>query len=242
LKRQRFEDRTDDDVNAADLTSRAPVAKRRAAPALDERREPERSCVGCGGKAKQSGLLRWVHDPQLGLAVDTRGVAGRGAWTHAELKCLNRAVQGGFGKAFKAPVSTSLAAVCELLQRAATRRLQGLLQAARGRHALVLGRDAVRELLRQSPERVALALLAEDSGSLVREEFVVRLGASGKLVCWGAKHVYGQWLNRGEVAILAITELGLAKQMAHTSALLRLTPHPEQERGNPERTRLPEDR
>ncbi|MDX6386724.1 MAG: hypothetical protein QOD85_526 [Gaiellaceae bacterium] len=52
--------------------------------------EPIRSCIGCGRKAAQGELLRFVaKDGQLAAA--TSG-AGRGAYTCRRLACFERAV------------------------------------------------------------------------------------------------------------------------------------------------------
>jgi uncharacterized protein len=52
--------------------------------------EPVRSCVGCGRKAGQSELLRFVaHDGQL---VPGTNEPGRGAYTCRRLACFERAV------------------------------------------------------------------------------------------------------------------------------------------------------
>ena len=52
--------------------------------------EPTRSCVGCGRKAPQSELLRFVaRDGQL---VPGANQPGRGAYTCRRLSCFERAV------------------------------------------------------------------------------------------------------------------------------------------------------
>lgn len=54
--------------------------------------EPVRSCVGCGRKAPQSELLRFVADD--GILVTGQGRPGRGAYTCRRLSCFERAVSG----------------------------------------------------------------------------------------------------------------------------------------------------
>jgi hypothetical protein len=68
---------------------------------------PERTCVGCRGKASKASLLRLVRDPAGGVAVDPEGVApGRGAYLHRELGCLDEALRrGGLARALRAGVS-----------------------------------------------------------------------------------------------------------------------------------------
>ena len=51
---------------------------------------PLRSCVGCGRKAPQSELLRFVA--QDGRLVPGESAPGRGAYTCRRLPCFERAV------------------------------------------------------------------------------------------------------------------------------------------------------
>jgi predicted RNA-binding protein YlxR (DUF448 family) len=52
--------------------------------------EPIRSCVGCGRKAPQSELLRFVAEE--GRLVPGAGKPGRGVYTCRRLPCFERAV------------------------------------------------------------------------------------------------------------------------------------------------------
>ena len=52
--------------------------------------EPIRSCVGCGRKAPQAQLLRFVAEN--GRLVPGVGRPGRGAYTCRRLSCFERAV------------------------------------------------------------------------------------------------------------------------------------------------------
>jgi predicted RNA-binding protein YlxR (DUF448 family) len=52
--------------------------------------EPIRSCVGCGRKAPQHELLRFVA--KEGRLVTGAGEPGRGAYTCRRLSCFERAV------------------------------------------------------------------------------------------------------------------------------------------------------
>ena len=52
--------------------------------------EPIRTCVGCGRKAEQSKLLRFVAKD--GRLVPGSREAGRGAYTCRRLRCFERAV------------------------------------------------------------------------------------------------------------------------------------------------------
>jgi predicted RNA-binding protein YlxR (DUF448 family) len=52
--------------------------------------EPIRSCIGCGRKAPQSDLLRFVA--KEGVLVAGAGEPGRGAYTCRRLSCFERAL------------------------------------------------------------------------------------------------------------------------------------------------------
>lgn len=55
--------------------------------------EVVRTCVGCGARAPQASLSRFVaRDGQLTLDVDRRQV-GRGAYLHAQATCWSTFVQ-----------------------------------------------------------------------------------------------------------------------------------------------------
>ncbi|MEO8289601.1 MAG: YlxR family protein [Gaiellaceae bacterium] len=53
---------------------------------------PERTCVGCGRKAPQHELLRFVAADGTLRLDPSRSSPGRGAYTHPRLACFERAV------------------------------------------------------------------------------------------------------------------------------------------------------
>ena len=62
--------------------------------------EPTRSCIGCGRKAPQSDLLRFVA--REGQLVAGPLEPGRGAYTCRRLSCFERAVsRRGFNRALR---------------------------------------------------------------------------------------------------------------------------------------------
>lgn len=54
--------------------------------------EPMRTCVGCGGKAAQRELVR-LKAMEEHVIVDRARSGGRGAWLHAAMPCLERAMK-----------------------------------------------------------------------------------------------------------------------------------------------------
>ena len=64
---------------------------------------PLRTCVGCGQRAEQRGLVRLRTDGER-VIVDRTRAGGRGAWLHADGACLARALKRrAFGRALRAP-------------------------------------------------------------------------------------------------------------------------------------------
>jgi predicted RNA-binding protein YlxR (DUF448 family) len=61
----------------------------RARVAQKPRREPVRTCVACRVEASKGALVRFVRRADGGVAVDRTGhAAGRGAYLHAALACI----------------------------------------------------------------------------------------------------------------------------------------------------------
>ncbi len=57
---------------------------------------PERTCVGCRGRAPKADLLRVVRTPEGRVAADPSGKApGRGAYLHRDPRCADLALRRG---------------------------------------------------------------------------------------------------------------------------------------------------
>lgn len=183
--------------------------------------------------------MRCILDPDGGLVVDLKGSAfGRGAWVHRRKECIERAVRHGFSKSFRTRVETTSGELLRAVADAGERRLGGLIRSSRAGGFLVYGRDAVE----QERQQLRLVLLAADAGTLRNERFIAELGASGRLLRWGRKEQFGDWLARGDVAIVGIKERGLADEVARTIALLGLTAGASETRDDAVGTSLSEDR
>jgi uncharacterized protein len=58
--------------------------------------EPERTCVGCRGRAPKRSLLRLAVDPDGTVTVDASGRhPGRGAYVHRDRSCMEAALAHG---------------------------------------------------------------------------------------------------------------------------------------------------
>ena len=57
---------------------------------------PERTCVGCRGRAARRDLIRVVRDGARAVALDATGTApGRGAYVHTDAGCVADAIRTG---------------------------------------------------------------------------------------------------------------------------------------------------
>jgi len=74
---------------------------------------PERTCIGCRGKAPRAQLLRLTLTDSGELAVDARAVLpGRGAWIHPDPECVNLAERRrAFARALRMSGSPDVAPV-----------------------------------------------------------------------------------------------------------------------------------
>ena len=74
---------------------------------MTPRRAPERTCVGCRGKAGKGDLVRLARRPDAGVRVDVSGVSpGRGAYVHRDAECIEAALRRGvLGRALRTGVS-----------------------------------------------------------------------------------------------------------------------------------------
>ncbi len=76
------------------------------------RRQPERTCIGCGEKRTKRELLRIVRTPEGEIRPDPSGrMNGRGTYICRNADCIDQAVKRhGFERAFKMSVSAEAAA------------------------------------------------------------------------------------------------------------------------------------
>jgi predicted RNA-binding protein YlxR (DUF448 family) len=177
-----------------------------------------RTCVGCHGRindAPQGGGIRFVLVPAEGggaaVAVDLAGGSfGRGAHVHATGACLLKACSGGFAKAFRRPISVQAEALLGELERAASRRIEGLLLGARRGGLLAFGDDAKERF--EDPTNAPLLVVARDAGSEAR--FLERAVASGRALAWGTKDSLGRLFSREAVAKVAVCSEGVAKEIS----------------------------
>lgn len=179
----------------------------------------ERTCAGCRRQAARAALLRFVVGPGEPCLVPDprRRLPGRGVSVHPTRECLRRAVErGGFARALRTKLSLDADALAALARSQYERRLEGLLVAARRNRSLVLGTEAVRQALVE--QSVPLLIVASDAAGRRAElaDQAERLG--GRCVVYRTKSELGRLMGRSELGVMAILDLGIAREVAAVAA------------------------
>ncbi|HEX9123330.1 MAG TPA: YlxR family protein [Actinomycetota bacterium] len=70
---------------------------------MRKRTEPERTCVGCRGRAAKGSLVRLARRTDGTVMLDPQGrVPGRGAYLHPDRECAETAMtRGGLARALR---------------------------------------------------------------------------------------------------------------------------------------------
>ena len=105
------------------MTNREPSSGRGPAGGGEGQHAPStvRTCIGCGGKAAPSALVR-LRLVEGRVAVDRDRRGGRGAWLHAAPGCLEKALRRrAFARAFRAPALADGATLAAQLTETAVR-------------------------------------------------------------------------------------------------------------------------
>ena len=180
-------------------------------------RAPIRTCAGCREALPQDELVRLAIVPQAPwLVPDAKGrLGGRGVWVMPTRGCIELAAKkGGFARALKRKVDVDPAGLLDLIPQQLDDRFRGLVLGALRAGHLKVGVDAARDSIERG--RAHLLWVAEDAGR--REDVearAARLGAA--CLVWGTRETIGAFLGRGEVAVVAIEDEGLA------NAIVRVT-------------------
>jgi predicted RNA-binding protein YlxR (DUF448 family) len=188
-----------------------------------EGEKPVRTCVGCHARfdaAERDGAIRVV----LGLEergahpvlVDLAGGSfGRGAHVHASSACLAKACAGGFSKAFRCAVKADATELARDIEKAASRRIEGLLLGARRAGFLAFGEDAKGHAADGTP----LFLLATDAGPSASGGPIRQAIAEGRVLPWGTKESLGKLFSRELVAVVAVRHESVAREIRKASNL-----------------------
>ncbi|MCB9614304.1 MAG: DUF448 domain-containing protein [Sandaracinus sp.] len=180
-------------------------------------RAPIRTCAGCREALPQEELVRLAVVPEAPwLVPDAKGkLGGRGVWVMPSVECIERAAKkGGFARALKRKVDVDPIVLVDLITKQLEDRFRGLVLGALRAGHLKAGVDVARDSVERG--RAHLLWVAEDAGR--REDVearAARLGAA--CLVWGTRETLGDYLGRGEVAVVAIEDEGLA------NAIVRVT-------------------
>lgn len=73
---------------------------------LQQKKTPERRCVGCGLSFPKKSLIRVVRQPEGGIMLDPVGkAAGRGAYLCRSVECFRKARKGKkFERSLSSPI------------------------------------------------------------------------------------------------------------------------------------------
>jgi len=217
-------------------SKRTPSANRarsghRRAPRV-ERTSQSRTCIGCRRLDQQENLLRLVVTPDGKVAFDLAGGSfGRGAWVHPRSECLSQSNKG-LSHAFRAPFVVTAREVVECLTLAASRRTEALVRAAKQAGHLRSGADAGGNAWASG--KVALVVLANDARATLELSWVRDAQAAGRALVGPSKTTLGNWCGQELVAVMAITDAGLARAITRAMVLAQM-PIPTQSRREDER-------
>jgi predicted RNA-binding protein YlxR (DUF448 family) len=196
-----------------------PRAAPAAAPAGGEAAAGTRTCVACRQTGARGELVRLVEGEGGAIAVDARTrTGGRGAWVHPTRGCITAAAKRhGAERSLKVPVREVDAGALLVQTRAAfARKIASLLLAARRAGGIAGGASAVADALERS--RVPLVLVATDAGETSRA-LVEEAGAAAggtHVRTFATKDALGAALGRAEIALLAVSDHGIAAELIAT--------------------------
>jgi hypothetical protein len=181
----------------------------------------ERTCAGCRTREARDELLRCAHLPGHTPAVvpDLLGkLGGRGIWVHPRATCLRKAVRGGFSRAARAAVEVDFDELRAQVAGQLSRRVTGLLLAAKRRRALAMGTDAVR--LAMSACTAHFLLVAKDAAG--RREDIIADATERRLAVieLSTKQQLGQLTGKDELGFLAVLDLQIGREIADTARWL----------------------
>lgn len=166
--------------------------------------------------------MRWVCDEHGAVVPDLLGRSfGRGAWIHPRPKCMARVIPA-LSRSFKMTVTTTATEAVQLLVVGAHHRVGQLLGSAHRQKHLIFGGDVCEEADRRG--QLPLLIVAQDARAASNRGFVERAVVDGRARSWGTKVNLGQLLGRSEVALIGVTDRGLAQRLFGAIAMALLAP------------------
>ncbi|HMA96086.1 MAG TPA: DUF448 domain-containing protein [Polyangiaceae bacterium] len=198
-------------------------SRRRAGPSAVHHR-PTRTCVGCRKPGDPTELVRMVLSQDGVVGFDLAGGAtGRGAWVHPTEPCLQKAskavLRSLHGEVEHSAGSEHLTALIQSLAAAAARRAQGLILAARRTRQIMIGGEASQRAFLSGKARAVI--LAGDAMAAARQAWISEAATQGLLAVWTSKAELGAMVGRDELAVMVVTDDGLAKNLLRVIEMMR---------------------
>jgi len=170
----------------------------------------ERSCAGCRLKDDKTKFVRIVAAPGGELAVDVDYKAeGRSLYLCPKFSCIKAVLKKG--RLFKllrmSPFSLTAEELFGMINEAYKKKLFSLLNLCRKGKNLALGRQLVEAKIRD--KKAYVVLIAKDAAFRTKKAFY-NMKKEVKIVEWGKKDEYGAALGVRPVAVIAVTQNGLA--------------------------------
>mgnify|MGYP000096955670 CR=1 FL=1 len=179
------------------------------------RSNTERTCVGCRETFPQNELLRAVLEPQGSkVRIDYLGkIPGQGAYICYNTACIKRAAEkGGFQRAFKSSVKTSLQELVQEAHAASQKQLRSLIALASRAGKVAAGNSRVEQTLRQG--KGALLVMAHDASQGVQNKFE-RWAQRMEIPSCKAltKQDLGPTVGHVECSLLMVMDTGFAQKL-----------------------------
>lgn len=176
---------------------------------------PQRRCIASGKVLPRGELVRFVRDPDGGLAPDVAGrLPGRGVWVAAERALIERAAAKGlFARSLGEPVQPR-ADLADQVGELLVRHWLGLLGLARRAGELAIGFEQVRELAAKGSIGV---LISAADGSPATRNRLRALAPQAPCVGLFPSARLSEALGRGNVVQAAVRRGRLATRLAAES-------------------------
>ncbi len=187
-------------------------------------RTSRRMCAGCGNRAERDELVRLVVGPSAPfVAVDLgRRLGGRGVSVHLRRSCIRAGLfRGALARALRGVADVEPESLERMIITQLAQRVRGLLSSALRTGRVAQGTEAVRGEL--AANRGSLLVVAEDARGRATELTKMATAIGCTTVTWGTKASLGEALSRQELAVLLVTDRGIARAilecLAHIESL-----------------------
>ncbi len=177
----------------------------------EQKRQPERTCIGCRGVFKKDEVVRVVAGP-TGFVIDYREkLPGRAAYVCPRIDCIRKALgKGNLARSLNSKASPpgEQEFISQLLA-SSTEKIKSLIVMAAKAGMLLSGYSAVHDGVEKG--RVKALLFAADVSEGTHEKIMASEAVPKRQAVFLTKDELGALLNRELVGILGITDKGFAE-------------------------------